>query len=177
MADYALTATLVGGTKLKQALASGGQFAREQLAIALNSAAQDVQNKAVELAPHKSGRLWGSLHVGGAGNIGRNATPENLTAMVGTNLSYARYQEEGTGLYGPKKQLIYPRNGKVMAFVPYGNVVDTGTGGGVAVFARSVKGVKPHWYLKQAFEQIKPNWTNYIQTAVQRIIQYLVEGA
>src|SRR5438552_1775184 len=156
MASYQLTATLVGGTKLKQALANGGQFAREQVAIALNKAANDVEQKARELAPHKTGALWGSLHVGGKSNAGRSATPDNLTAIVGTNLEYARYQEEGTGIYGPKKALIYPKNGKFMAFVPYGNVVDAGTGGGVAVFARSVKGVKPHWYLKQALEYIKP---------------------
>lgn len=42
---------------------------------------------------------------------------------VGAGVPYARYVFEGTGLYGPKKARIYPRNAKAMSF-PAGYIGD-----------------------------------------------------
>lgn len=89
MADSLLSVTLIGADKLKKAFAENNAFAANELAKALNKAANDARQEAVKNAPHQTGRLWGSIHV-------ENATPNNQVAKVGTKLSYARAQEYGT---------------------------------------------------------------------------------
>lgn len=48
------------------------------------------------------------------------------------------YHEVGTGIYGPKKQRIFPRHAKFLRWVD----PDTGQ----VKFARSVRGVRPTWH-------------------------------
>lgn len=52
-------------------------------------------------------------------------------AIIGSNLSRSRFQQSGTGLYGPRRSRIRSTSGKVMAF--------RGAGGGM-VFTRSTRG-------------------------------------
>jgi len=119
--------------------------ARKMLSRALAIA----QSVAVKEAPVDQNTLRGSL-VGGSHIDG---SWPNLKGILGTNVSYARYQEEGTGIYGPKASLIYPKSAKVLAFVPNGNRVNAK--GGVAVFARYVRGVQAHHYMQKAFQAVK----------------------
>lgn len=69
---------------------------------------QRVVNQAKRLAPVDNGTLRNSI------------TMELLTrggrplVRVGTNVKYARYVHDGTGLYGPRRQRIVARNGGVM---------------------------------------------------------------
>jgi hypothetical protein len=64
-----------------------------------------------------------------------------------SNVGYARYVEEGTGLYGPKKRRIVPRRARVLSWVGGGSRL-TGKGAGSRrIFAMSVSGRKPTPYL------------------------------
>jgi phage gpG-like protein len=82
----------------------------------------------------KTGRLINSLTLGGPGN---EADYNGNSMTVGTNLPYARYLQEGTGVYGPTGRRIVPKSGKVLAF----------TINGVPVYARSVEGMPPRPFL------------------------------
>ena len=57
---------------------------------------------------------------------------------------YAGFQEYGTGIYGPKKKRIEPKNGKLLTWID----PDTGK----RVFARSVRGVPPKRFMHRAIE-------------------------
>jgi hypothetical protein len=62
--------------------------------------------------------------------------------LVGTNVRYARYVHEGTGIYGPRGRPIRPRRRKFLRFRPRGR--------GRYVYARQVKGMRPNHYLTNA---------------------------
>jgi phage gpG-like protein len=72
----------------------------------------------------KTGRLINSI----TANVVSNDTVE-----VGTNVFYARWLQEGTGIYGPTGQRIFPKTKKALAWD--GHVV------------RSIKGTPPRRYL------------------------------
>jgi hypothetical protein len=63
---------------------------------------------------------------------------------IGTNVRYARWVHDGTGLYGPRRRLIRPKRAKVLRFSGrrYGK---TGY-----IYARHVKGMKPNAFLEDA---------------------------
>ncbi len=63
-------------------------------------------------------------------------------AAIGTNVYYALWVHDGTGLYGPRRMKITPKRGKYLKFTPKGS--------SRPVFARSVKGMKPNPYLRDA---------------------------
>lgn len=41
-------------------------------------------------------------------------TQTHVLGVVGTNVEYARWLEEGTGLYGPRNQWIYPKHAQAL---------------------------------------------------------------
>lgn len=63
-------------------------------------------------------------------------------ARVGSGLYYALWVHEGTGLFGPNHTPIVPKRRKFMRFIPEGSAE--------AVFARSVKGMPPNPFLRDA---------------------------
>jgi hypothetical protein len=67
-------------------------------------------------------------------------------ARVGTGVWYAKLVHDGTGLYGPRHDYIYPKRGQYLVFTP--------KGGGV-VFARRVAGMKANPFLKNALPAAK----------------------
>lgn len=71
-------------------------------------------------------------------------------ARVGTDVSYARFVHDGTGLYGPRRKMITPKKGRYMVFTVRGGGsggrITTGAGGRV-VFARQVRGQTPNPFL------------------------------
>lgn len=86
-----------------------------------------------------SGRLRSSIQVqlrtvGGRGPVVR----------IGTNLSYARYVHDGTGLYGPKRKKITPKRAKALRFK------GKRFGKSGIIFAHSVKGMHRNQFLKDA---------------------------
>lgn len=65
-----------------------------------------------------------------------------IAFKVSSDLPYARYVHDGTGIYGPKGQMIKPIRAKALKW--------RGPGG-EAIFARQVKGIKPNPFLRDAF--------------------------
>lgn len=100
-----------------------------------------VLNGAKRRCPVDSGRLRSSLTKESFVEAG---TP---VCRVGTNLKYATYVHEGTGIYGPKHTPIVPRNGRFLVFTPRGS--------SVTVFARQVRGVPPRPFLREALEDAR----------------------
>lgn len=62
--------------------------------------------------------------------------------IVGTNVKYARWVHDGTGLYGPRQAVIRPRRGKFLRFKP--------KGAHKFVYARKVRGMRPNPFLRNA---------------------------
>lgn len=111
----------------------------------------NVLNAARRNAPVDQGGLRGSLHM-------EHATIDGQPAVrIGSNLQYALYVHEGTGIYGPKGTPIRP-NGHPFLRWPFKN--NSGSGrrrykaGATAafVYAREVKGVRPRPFLRDALE-------------------------
>lgn len=105
-------------------------------------------------APRKTGNLKRSIHAE-VGSIG------GFTGKVIQDTGVAKYGywvHDGTGIYGPKGTPIVPVNKKVLAWK---------SGNGM-FFARSVKGMKPRPFMKQAFEQKKPEVPGIIEDSIMR---------
>lgn len=62
--------------------------------------------------------------------------------VVGTNVFYARFVHDGTGLYGPRHRRIVPVRRRRLRFRPHGS--------GRYVYARSVKGSPGNPFLANA---------------------------
>lgn len=71
--------------------------------------------------------------------VTRNGEP---AVLVGTNVKYARWVHDGTGIYGPRGVPIRPRTKKFLRFKP--------RGARRYIYARSVKGMKPNRFLTNA---------------------------
>ena len=65
---------------------------------------------------------------------------------IGTNVYYAIFVHEGTGIYGPKGKMIEPQTAKYLSWK---------TKGGKRVFALKVKGMRPNPFLKDAISAAK----------------------
>lgn len=72
---------------------------------ALYKSAIEVQNIARGEAPTRTGKLRNSIMF----------QIHGLTAVISPKVDYAVYVEGGTGLYGPNKTAIVPKNKKVLA--------------------------------------------------------------
>ncbi len=71
-----------------------------------------------------------------------------LAVLVGTNVKYARWVHDGTGIYGPRGVPIRPRTAKFLRFKPRGS-----RGGRRGfVYVKSVKGMKPNTFLLSALK-------------------------
>lgn len=117
--------------------------------------ANRVLNEARRRAPVDTGRLRGSLAV--TFSAGPRGEP---VARIGSNLPYAIYVHEGTGVYGPKHSLIYPVKGRFMRWPAINN---SGSGnrrysGGrtqMFIFAKSTRGMPGRPFLLQALDAAK----------------------
>lgn len=167
--SYNLSVKVIGAKELEQALASVDEFAKNAIMVAIDKTAVEVERRARLNAPHDKGALWGSLHIGGKGNtsVAAHVTGNNIEAKVGTNLNYAKYQELGTGLYGPNKTLIKPKNAKAM--------IMTDRSGNVTGWFKSSKGVHPKYFFKKAVASIKSDgvMTKNMQEALKKIVDHL----
>jgi len=86
-----------------------------------------------------------------------------LVGSWGSDLEYATYRHQGTGIYGPKRRRIRPKRGNVLVFESSGTVGPLPKGVKKAargkrpiVFARSVRGVPPSPFLTAALELVMP---------------------
>lgn len=65
-----------------------------------------------------------------------------LTVRVGTNVEYAIWVHDGTGIYGPMHRPIKPVSHRYLRFKPKGSAK--------YVYAQSVKGMRPNPFLANA---------------------------
>lgn len=113
-----------------------------------------VLNNARRLCPVDEGRLRASL------TMEVRVTTAGPVVRIGSNLDYARYVHEGTGIYGPRHMPITPVTASVLRW-PIKNNSGTGrrrfAGGQTAAFAyaRSVKGTPPRPFLLDALRQTR----------------------
>lgn len=98
-----------------------------------------------------------------------------------TGTDYAVFVHEGTGKYGPKKKLIYPKKKKVLAFMknPFLPRPTTPEGWkmarikGLVVFAKFSKGMKPNRFLKKALKDAK----KIVPDIIDKHMKFLEGGA
>jgi len=100
-----------------------------------------VQSRARELVSGeyvkvRTGRLRNSITYEIA------VTARGLSARVGTNVTYAIWLHEGTGIYGARGAPITPKRGRFLVWTS----PDTGQ----RIFARSVRGIRPRPFLRDA---------------------------
>jgi hypothetical protein len=73
---------------------------------------------------------------------------KSMAVRVGTNVYYARWVHDGTGLYGPHHMLILPKTAKVLRFK---SRIASGKGKKRGwVYAKSVKGMRSNPFLAKA---------------------------
>ena len=83
-----------------------------------------------------TGRLRASINTQ---LVTRNGNP---AVLVGTNVRYARWVHDGTGIYGPLHRRITPKSHKRLRFRPRGSRK--------FVYAKSVAGMRPNPFMKNA---------------------------
>jgi len=113
-----------------------------------------VLQRARVLAPVDQGQLRASL---AQEMLVRNGAP---IARIGTNVKYAIFVHEGTGVYGPRRTPITPVRKRLLSW-PIKN--NTGQGrrryrGGATqryAFAKQVQGVRPRPFLRKALDAAK----------------------
>lgn len=123
------------GEKIDQAIDRG-----------LTLTALDTIRFAKQLTPVDHGRAQGAW-------VSEKTTDK--TVEISNSAEYIDYLDQGTGIYGPKKQQIVPISGKVLAFKPprgWGNVKSKSG----LVFFKSVKGIRPYNIYGGAVKQVDP---------------------
>lgn len=151
-----------GLDRLQQAFARSPQLTMARLTVATNKSLVKLQATAKAGAPVDQGTLRSSILLHPV-----VVTGNSIRGSVGTNLGYARYQEVGTGIYGPRHAPIRPRNKKMLAW----------KSGSTWHFAKEVKGSRPRWYMRGSVEQNTPIVNRYFATAADEIAAALAGGA
>ncbi|MGW3164836.1 HK97 gp10 family phage protein [Streptomyces sp. NPDC001142] len=98
-------------------------------------------NEARRRAPVNNGPLRASI---------RDSVAIRGSTVVGevySDLEYAAYVHQGTGVYGPAGKPIRPVRAKVLSWQPRG---------GPRAFARSVRGQRPNPFLLSALKEVAP---------------------
>lgn len=126
-----VTYTPINDAVIKRTLAGRNGIVERELALR----GQWIANEAKRRAPVDNGTLRNSI----TWELGRKGS--KLIVRVGTNLKYARYVHDGTGIYGPRGQPIRPVRASVLRW--------PAKGGGF-VFAREVKGSPGRPFLRDA---------------------------
>lgn len=107
--------------------------------------ANRVLSRARQLVPVDRGQLRGSIAVE------FTEAPSGAVARIGSNLPYAIFVHEGTGIHGPRHAPITPKSGRYLVFKPRSLRAGTTSKSGF-VFARSVQGMKGTPYLRDALD-------------------------
>lgn len=145
-----------------------------------------ARQEAREAAPELSGRLKGTL--GGFGGITfrvdySDDSIEGILVAVArdpeTGLDYALFIHQGTGKYGPKKARITPKKGKVLVFLkeefrhlPRPKTPDQWKEyrkGGMLVYAKSTKGIKPNKFLLTGLKKAKTRAKDFMDAEIREM--------
>lgn len=136
-------------TQKKQSPSAIRNLVRREVTTCLKDTARYVQAKASKYPPQKSGWYRRTRTLGRSISFGDvTFTPTSAAIEVGTNLHYARYVEEGTGLWGPRRRAIRPVAARVLHWQVTGALRGVV---GPDFFALSSSGMQPWWYMRTAF--------------------------
>lgn len=134
-----------GVDKLRARYQQAPAIVREELAAGMQTAAGIALREIRSRTPGKGG-LRAAIQP--AFNAAR--TEARITVYPGRYQAIARYQEQGTGLFGPAARMyeIRPRTAKVLRF----------QAGGSTIFTRLVlhPGVRPHWMFRDGSKAAQP---------------------
>jgi phage gpG-like protein len=138
MAQVTITHRLNNAAIQRLVTSPNGGIYRDLLRRGLRVETQAKRNLGGVDGPKRvdTGRLRASIHTSMVYVRGAPA------ARVGTNVRYARWVHDGTGIWGPRHQPITPKRGKYLRF--------RSSGTGRYVYARSVQGMKRNQFLKNA---------------------------
>jgi hypothetical protein len=134
--------------RIIQNLNNADDLMRQAKVQALQSAATIMSTQAKTKVPRATGNL--------GRNIKTEIKPDGSEARVYNELDYAVYQEEGTGIYGKHKTPVVPKRAKYLRFK---------SKSGQIIYAKSVRGVKGVWFMKQGYEFLQANW-NKVEEAL-----------
>lgn len=122
-----------------------------------------VANEGKRRCPVDEGRLRASIDWA----VTTHGT--TILGTVGTDVDYAVYVHEGTGLYGPRKRLIRPVSARALSWVPRTGGQGSRTGGQGSrtggrktaretrrVTVRYTRGMRPRPFLREALEAVSP---------------------
>lgn len=151
--QFSITSTAATQQLVKN-LQSASNIMTKSKVQALKTAALIMQAKAKEEAPTASTNLRKNIKYE-VDNDG-----EKATVFVDENIEYARFQEEGTGIHGPKHSFIYPKRAKMLAWR---------SKAGEMIFARRSSGSRPKWYMKKGMEELSRSWNKVNQVLYDSI--------
>lgn len=121
--------------------------AKEKINLLLRDATHDIVEfhvrEMARRAPHRTGNLARSAKFERPRFVVLG-TARKWHAEAYTDLRqapYAMFVEEGTGIFGPRRDRIYARPGNVLAFEV----------GGRRLYRSSVAGMRPHPYMEEAY--------------------------
>ncbi len=158
--SFSMSAVIIGSKELKEAFDKSREVVNRELGKAVLKAAHQAESKAKEYAPIQYGFLRGSIY-----SEGPFTSVDNIYAKVGTNIEYAKWQEEGTGVYAGRG-MITPKRARILAWKDRG---------GQWHVARAVRGVKGKFFFKRAKEETLPKLTEYLREALTNIISSLTK--
>jgi HK97 gp10 family phage protein len=133
-----------------QLYSANGGYARDMLRRGVR-----VQARARRNAPSKTGRLRTSIEVASVPRVVAGVT--TFAIVVGTDLEYAKWVHDGTGVYGPRHTPIRPKTGSVLVFEGrrLGVQLKKGGKGPRIVVVREVAGQKARPFLKDALKAVR----------------------
>lgn len=109
--------------------------------------------------------VWGNLGREAPVDEGRLAASFNLERLsdeeyrITSNVLYALFVQEGTGVFGPTGQPIVPVSASVLVFEI----------GGETIFARSVRGMQANPYVDRAMEKAEMRIEEFAAMALQEV--------
>jgi HK97 gp10 family phage protein len=144
--------------KLQASFERAPLLTAEAVKTAMNRSLYGYRDTARNLAPVASGDLKNNIDLTPATQEGTT-----ISGSVQTNSPHARFQEEGTGIYGPYKRYIRPKNASMLAWKK----------DGVWYRAKKVAGTKPRRFMLGSFNQKQQDTMRIFSAAIDRLAQQL----
>lgn len=155
-----------GIEKLRARMAQAPAIVREELRAGVEAGTAIALREIRARTPGKGGLRQA---IQPAFNADR--TEGRIVVFPGRYTAIARYQEAGTGLYGPAGRAydIFPRFKTVLRFPVRGRSV-------FARFVRDHPGVKPHWMFRDGGAAARPQVTLVMRARSGRVTRRLGRG-
>lgn len=93
---------------------------------------------------------------------------QKTQAKVYTSKAYAKYVDQGTGIFGPKGQPIYPKNSNVLRFKPKGNAYSDYVSNDGYVYVPSVQGQKPVHLVDKSLDELEKEIPKLALIAIEK---------